>query len=250
MLNIYFQKCQNSTLQNKSNCLPDEIIEKKLSHAHLITFSIDNDITFKNNIKPFQPFLKSEDLPISTSMYKTYIKEMSEIRLNSDNSLLFPYVEEYKSYKFSRMFQKIDLKDEEYKFPGTFSQMNIYANSNTKIYNRSYKKLFEVIFQIGGFSNGIIYATYIFLYFYSRNIILWNCIFSSISAKEIKKHFSDDINSLKIKEKKIKILEEKKEERDQRELNQNNQNSVIPNSQNNIMMRSFNNNNNNLLRYF
>ena len=153
----------------------------------MVTYSIDNDIKITDNKKPFKPFLKSETVPLSTSIFKSYIREMSEIRLNSDNSLLFPYYEETKTYKFTQKREEVDLRKEHANVPGTYSQMNFFANTNTVIYNRSYRKLFEVISQIGGFSNGIIYSAYIILYLYSRNIILWSCIASIISPKEINK---------------------------------------------------------------
>ena len=81
--------------------------------------------------------------------------------------------------------EEVDLRPDHALFPGTFSQMTFITSGNTEIYFRDYKKLFDVIVQIGGFSNGIIYSATILLYFYSNNIILWKCIYGLISSKEL-----------------------------------------------------------------
>jgi len=179
----------------------------------MVTYSIDNNIKITDNKKPFKPFLKSETSPLSTSIFKSYIREMSEIILNSDNSLLFPYYEETKTYIFTQKREEVDMRKEHANVPGTYSQMNFFANTNTVIYNRSYRKLFEVISQIGGFSNGIIYSAYIILYLYSRNKILWSCIASIISPKEINEEMGNINNKLNNEIIHSKFFNRKKENR-------------------------------------
>lgn len=181
---------------NKTDCLPKEEIDKELAHAFLIFFSIDNDIRLNDLSNPFKPFLKSESIPISTTLFKIFNRELSDIRINTDHSLLFSNFEETKNYKFTQKSEEVDLRSENTNIPGTFNQMRFYANGNTHIFNRSYTKLFEVIVQIGGFSHGIIYSTFIILYIYSKNIILWNCIYSIISEKEIKENLEIPIGRL------------------------------------------------------
>ena len=207
----------------------------------MVTYSIDNDIRLNDNKKPFKPFLKSETVPLSTSIFKSYIREMSEIRLNSDDSLLFPNYEETKTYIFTQKREEVDMRKEHANVPGTYSQMNFFANTNTLVYYRSYRKLFEVISQIGGFSNGIIYSAYIILYLYSRNKILWSCIASIISPKEI----NENLGNVNIKSNNeiinSKFFNKKKENM----KNVNNEvNSIFPSSQ--LQINNNNNNNNNL----
>ena len=207
----------------------------------MITYSIDNDIKITDNKKPFKPFLKSETVPLSTSIFKSYIREMSEIILNSDNSLLFPYFEETKTYIFTQKREEVDMRKEHANVPGAYSQMNFFANTNTLVYNRSYRKLFEVIVQIGGFSNGIIYSAYIILYLYSRNIILWSCIASIISPKEINENLGNVNNKSNNEIIHSRIFNRKKENM----KNVNNEvNSSSPPSQ--LQINNNNNNNNNL----
>jgi len=207
----------------------------------MITYSIDNDITLNDNKKPFKPFLKSEIVPLSTSIFKSYIREMSEIILNSDDSLLFPYYEETKTYIFTQKREEVDMRKEHANVPGAYSQMNFFANTNTLVYNRSYRKFFEVVVQIGGFSNGIIYSAYIILYLYSRNIILWSCIASIISPKEI----NENLGNVNIKSKNEIIHSRIFNKQKENIKNVNNEvNCSSPPSQ--LQINNNNNNNNNL----
>jgi len=224
-------------------------------------FSIDYDIILEDNKEPFKPFLKSEIIPISSSIFKTYYKEMSEIRLNSDESLLFPSYEETKTYKFTQSREVSDLRENHKNFPGTFSQINFIANSGTQIYYRTYRKLFEIIVQIGGFFNGVIYTATIILYLYSNNIILWHCIYSIISTNELQERFNNPIlrrsNTLKIKlhtsnnnennneNMKSNILHIKKTIKKAREEGINNNGNNINNNINNNGNNNNNNNGNN-----
>ena len=130
---------------------------------------------------------------LSTTVFKSYYTEIKEIRVNTDKNLIFDNLEEIRSYKFATTRESADHRTS-HQFPGTFSQMLFITSGNTQIYYRTYRKLFDVISQIGGFSNGIIFFANILLYFYSKNIILWHCISSVISDNEIKDKLDKNIN--------------------------------------------------------
>lgn len=124
-------------------------------------------------------------MALSTSIFKFYIREMSEVRIKTDNGIVFNSEEETKNYKFSQKREEVDMRKEHANVPGTFSQMNFIANGNTQIYERKIKKFFEIIVTIGGFANGIIYSAYVILFLYSKNMIVWNCIEANFSQNEI-----------------------------------------------------------------
>ncbi len=159
----------------------------------------------------------------------------------TDNNLFFSSTEEKRGYKFTQRRDEIDLRKENLNFPGSFSQMNFMFNTNTEIYFRRYTKLFEVIADIGGFSNGIIFIAYMVLYIYSKNIILWNCIEVLISKDEIKENLGI-IDSNKNKEI-INTLNFNISNLNERRLNINNAKNDLRPSQLNL---NDNNDNNNL----
>ena len=153
-------------------------------------FKIDNDIKLEDNKNPIKPYLTSETFRITTTIYKEFWRELSEIRLNTDNSLILSSQEEIKSYKFTTERTEVELKKEHPSFPGSFNQINFVLNTKTQIYSRSYRKIFEVVSQIGGFTNGIVFIAYLLLYVYSQNVILWHCISTLISQEEIIQNIS------------------------------------------------------------
>lgn len=163
------------------------------------------------------------------------------MRLNSDNNLIFSSNEEIKTYKFSQSREEVDLRKENALFPGTFSQMNIFANSKTEMYTRSYRKLFGVIAQIGGFTNGIIFTASMILYIYSQNIILWHCISTIISPKEIENNLGLESNELKNKYSRElinnKLFKKNKSNDQEGNCNQENKSSNLP-SNINLNMQS------------
>ena len=189
-------------------------------------FKIDNDIKLEDNKNPIKPYLTSETFRITTTIYKEFWRELSEIRLNTDNSLILSSQEEIKSYKFTTERTELELKKEHPSFPGSFNQINFVLNTKTQIYSRSYRKIFEVISQIGGFTNGIVFIAYLLLYVYSQNVILWHCISTLISEEEIIQNISKlkkNNNRELIKSKIISEIKQVNEVSGNENLNLNNQ---------------------------
>ena len=134
---------------------------------------------------PSTPFMKNNIFQLSTSIYKSYFRDISEIRINTDKNLIFSDFNEIKTYNFGESRAEVDLKKENRLVPGSFSQMNFVTTGKTLIYYRNYRKLFDVIAHIGGFSNGIISIAYMLTYIYSQNLMNWKCIISLLSQDEV-----------------------------------------------------------------
>jgi len=196
---------------------------------------------------------------ISSTIFKNYYREISEVRLKTDNNLIFSSYEERRSYKFSQMRETADLRKDHNLFPGTFSQMTFITSGNTIIYLRNYRKLFDLITRIGGFLNGIIYSTQIILFFYSENIILWKCISSIISTDEVNERLGlnnirknsnnvisiyDNNNNNNRRNEELSNVRVQQINRENENENENNSNKMFPASNQHII----NNNNNNNLR--
>jgi hypothetical protein len=120
--------------------------------------------------------------------------------------------------------------------------MSIIANTKTENYRRSYKKLFDIFVQIGGFSNGIIFIAYLILNLYSCNIILWHCISTLISPEEIKENIEIVDKKISLEKINSKIRKDDPREND----GSNNVNFInIPSCLNNKSRLNINNNNHN-----
>lgn len=146
-----------------------------------------------------------------SSVLTRIFTSISEIKINTDKSLIFSKYDEVKTFKFegsqfSTIDKNLDLED-----PNRLAQVSIIVSGNTMIYFRSYKKVLELISNIGGFFNGVTYTVYLVLFLYSQNTILFHSISNIISEEEIsdslKKSIVEDIVKTKyFKPELIKII--------------------------------------------
>ena len=77
-------------------------------------------------------FLNNKLLPITTSLFKNYFIEFSDLRYRSDNNLFFNTIDETLSYKFSDVTENVDLRGDNTLIKGTFNQMTFIMADETK----------------------------------------------------------------------------------------------------------------------
>ena len=220
---------------------------------------INYDTKLEDFNKSFKPLLHSSVSSSSSSIFKNHIRELSEVIIRSDKSLLFRQssYEEEKKYKLHLKREEVDLRSDHAIFPGTFNQMTFITSDNTVIYVREYRKLLYVIIQIGGFFNGIIYSATIILYIYSNNKILWECINNIISSNELEERLKNplpielkgifkpeisEINRINIINQNISFKEDKKFNSNENDMHNQNRNSNNKIKKKNLIL----NNNNNI----
>jgi hypothetical protein len=84
--------------------LPEEEINKKLSQAQGNILFIDNQIDSDNYRSPVNAFLNNKLLPISTTLYKTYDLEFTDLTYRSDDNLrLFGSYYEVNSFNLTEV---------------------------------------------------------------------------------------------------------------------------------------------------
>ena len=118
---------------------------------------------------------------MSSKVFKRIFRWISEVKILTDKSLVFSNFQEIKTFKFLDLLDSTELNKEMERL----AEISLIVSGNTQLYYRSYKKLFDVISNIGGFYNGIIHIVYIILHLYSKNTIIWHCISSIMSEQEI-----------------------------------------------------------------
>lgn len=170
--------------------------------------------------KPFKPFPQGIISPLSTSVFKNHFREISEVRINSDTNLIFEGYNEEKSFHLTQMREEVDIRSDHALFPGTFNQMTFITSGNTKTYFRSYRKFIDIIVVFGGFFNGVVNFSYLILYIYSNNLILWECIYSVLSSKEIEDSMKNPIININ----RISIINPNKSNQEEAKNDNSNQN--------------------------
>ena len=92
MSNIALAKRQselNSTEKNKTDCYPEDIINQKLSNSFMSNLYIDNDFKLDEINTPIKPFIKNMNSPISSTIFKNFFREISEVRIIQIRILYF-----------------------------------------------------------------------------------------------------------------------------------------------------------------
>jgi len=208
------KKCSNSTLLNKTNCLSDKEIEEKLSQALIAILFIDIQINSESYETPLFTYLNMKLLPLTTSIFKNYIMEISKISYFSDNNLFISSLEETKGYKVSKIIERVDIRGSNNLSKDIFNQFTFTMSDETKIVTRLYEKISNKIAEIGGLAHALIILGKGILYFWSNNNILLYLISRIIPYSEVNNFFNEKFDNdpfKDIKRKKTILFDQNKQ---------------------------------------
>jgi len=191
-LNIYIRKCLNSTIANKTNCFPEDVIDKKLSQLFLNVGVIENDVDSNNFSNPISEFYKNDLLPISSTVFKNYFKDINSVKFRSDNGFLLKNEQSYQSYRTDRIVESVDLRGKNTLFPGTFSQVTFRCSGKTENFDRSYLKAPAIFASFGGILQAIILIGKSFVYIYSKNSMVNYLIYHIFDIEEVNNVLKND----------------------------------------------------------
>jgi len=184
-LNIFINKCVNSTLLNKTDCFPEDVINKRLSQVYLNLITIENDVDSNNFEQPIMEFYNNELLPISSTIYKNHLKDMNSIKLKSNNGLIMDDYTNYESSRTDNIIESVDQRGSNTIFPGTISQIIFRCSGKTEFYFRTYMKIPASFAEIGGILQAILFLGRLIVHFYSKNSMLNYLIFFNFNKEEI-----------------------------------------------------------------
>ena len=184
-LNIYINKCVNSTKENRTNCVSPNIIDKKLSQTFLSLVNTENDIDSNNFIDPIVPFTNNQLLPISSTIFKTYVKEINSIIFQTDDGFIFENLDSRNTYRTDKIIESVDLRGSNTLFPGTFSQILFRCSGKTEIFSRTYLKVSTTFAYIGGMLQLIKLIGKVLVILWSQNNMLSYLILNTFDHQEI-----------------------------------------------------------------
>ncbi len=184
-LNIYIRKCLNSTIANKTNCFPEDVIDKKLSQVFFNLVGIENDVDSNNFTNPVLEFYKNDLLPLSSTIFKNIYKDINSVKFNSNNGFLFNNDLSYESYRTDRILESVDLRGKNTLIPGTFSQITFRCSGKTEIFLRSYLKLSAIFAYVGGILQAIILIGKSLVFLYSKNSMVYYLIYHIFDKEEV-----------------------------------------------------------------
>ncbi len=193
-LTIYIRKCMNNTAAGKTDCYPEEIIDKRLSQIFLSFVNLENDIDSNNYDNPILNYHKNEILPLSSTIFKNYLTDINSVKFLSDDGYFFSNENQYISYRTDRIIESVDLRGKNTLFPGTFSQLTIRCSGKTEIYSRYYSKIPATFAYIEGIFQAIIILGKIVIFFFSKNSMFYYLAVNFFDSDQIKSLNGEEIN--------------------------------------------------------
>jgi hypothetical protein len=147
---IFINQCVNTT--NKT-CIDPVVIQSKLLNVYLLISTLDYTIDHTNLENPLTIYSRSDQYPISSSLYTKYFNYYKNTKYSTDTGFIFPEISEisaiqfsdYKNFYFSSSFGTATASNST-----NIGQFQFYANPITDQFTRSYMSLQTVVANIGG----------------------------------------------------------------------------------------------------
>ena len=232
---LFLQKCNNDTIKEilgeDYQCKTDEEIEKyfNIQGSRIIhLYFINNYINVLNYENPNNKFFYRIENPFTKDQYASNDINFNPTLVRSHNGLVFDNVRDDISYMFDR--NDVYIGSNEGK--NIYLAYNFFLKNIMEYYERTYKRIQEVISSIGGINQVITIIAIYLNYIYNNYVVLSDTeilLHSSISnEKYIHKKKSNEYKDLK---KKMKDLEKPK-------INNNNEINNDNNIENNKIAKS------------
>ena len=181
------ERCQEDTISlilgEGNHCKNDEEIKELIfpqSGAHL--FYIDNYIDVLNS-NPIIKFFNKVENGLQLNKYPLNNINFHPTNVKTHNGLFLDNIKIEKSYGYERN----DVYTFENKEPNYFSLYGFYLKNTMNYYERSYKRIQDIISDIGGIYQFVIIVTSFINSFYNKYIVLnniENLLYSSINSEK------------------------------------------------------------------
>jgi hypothetical protein len=155
-LEIWMTRCDNSTrIGKRRQCFDSETINERLENAYISYKFLDNSVNHRDLYNPYSIFLRTESIPVSSTIYKRNWYYFKNVNYTSDSGLIFQSPNLTQFYQVSKPKETVDLRKEGL-IKGSFSQVTISMDSTVDSYFRSYQKAQQTLANVGGITKGLI----------------------------------------------------------------------------------------------
>jgi hypothetical protein len=189
-LEAWITRCDNSTKLNKRRkCFDQEEINSKLENV-LISFKfLDNSVNHQNTNNPYNRFLRSETIPVSTTIFKRSWYYFRNINYTLDQGLIFQSTEIKPSYQISKARETMDLRQEG-EITGSFAEITLSMDNTIDSYYRSFEKAQDTLANVGGLYEGLMVIAKLINHLLTMELFIMELIkniFSEFYSEEKKK---------------------------------------------------------------
>jgi len=197
----WISTCVNDTALNKTNCYSREESKARLVNTYISYVFLDTTIDHNDIQNPTKFVLRSEILPVSSSIYKRIFFYLKTISYITDYGFIFTDMKEEKVFQVSDSKENVDLRPEG-TVPGSFALISVLMNKYENFYNRKYYKCQNFLADLGGIIKGLLLiGTFLnFLiseefYFIDLVEILYGVKIISEDERKKMKLFKDDVEN-------------------------------------------------------
>ena len=199
---IILEKCEESTLHLILNgdyhCRTDNEIKEKIGFSSVAHFYfIDNYIDVLNYKHPITKFIYRIENTIQTNTYPTNHLNFNPSLIKTFNSFIFDDFDNELSFSFERndvIFYNDNNK--------TYTVYYLWLNNRKNYYERNYKKIQDVISDIGGIFHFLSFLSIYINRIYNNYIVLSDTetLLKSLIHFEKEKHYKNSIDYTKKKQ--------------------------------------------------
>jgi hypothetical protein len=174
-LDFWISTCVNDTSVNRTNCFSREKSQARLVNTYISYQYLDYFIDHSNISDPGQLILRSEILPVSSTIYKRDFFYIRNIKYFTDLDFIFSSSNPQTYQKVSALRETSDLRPQG-TVPGSFALLSILMDSSVDQYNRRFTKFQEVLANLGGLFKGICIISEVLNYIFFDELYYMNLI--------------------------------------------------------------------------
>jgi hypothetical protein len=162
----YISKCVNNTVYNgnRTDCYPVDVVKTKLQNVFVSFKFMEYSIDHSDTSNPGKLSLRSEALPVSSTIFKRewfYVRQISYI---TDIGYIFQEETDQSYFQVSPAKETVDLRTEG-AIPGSFAMVTTIMDNKVDYYKRSFMKAQQLLANVGGILKGIITIAQVFTFF-------------------------------------------------------------------------------------
>jgi len=175
----WISTCVNDTKVNRTNCYPTEKSKARLVNTYISYLFLDYSIDHNDITNPVKVMLRSEILPVSSSIYKRIFFYQRPVEYTTDYGFIFEDVRMVKFYQTLDSKENVDLRPQG-TVPGSFALISVMMDKYNNFYSRKYSKIQNFLADIGGLIKGLIIISTFINYLISEEfyyVDLVNCLY-------------------------------------------------------------------------
>ena len=151
----WISTCVNDTKLNRTNCFSKEKSKARLVNTFISYVFLDYSINHNQIKEPVKINLRSEILPVSSTIYKRFFFNQRPVTYTTDSGFVFENLEDITFYQTLDSKENVDLRPQG-TVPGSFALISVLMDKYNNFYKREYSKIQNLLADVGGLVKGLL----------------------------------------------------------------------------------------------